>query len=170
MNLGGVYFSMKWNTKPVFLVTISCCSDVSRISLHTSHYVQGDDKSGTTRQGQCGMASSTCRNMSEALSQPQFESAHQEQLERYMDRRLDCSLSIPPVAINQPMWWTAHPWLPPFLYFLYHFHFSHPFIYQVRAFHRVGGLLGAFFYNLCVPSITTQLHLLLHIPFSLRSL
>jgi hypothetical protein len=93
--------------------------------------------------------------MSEALSQPQFESAHQEQLARYMDRHLDCSLSVPPVAIDKPMWWTAHPWFPPFLYLLYYPYFSHPFIYQILPFHRVGGLLGTFFYNLCVPSITT---------------
>jgi hypothetical protein len=109
--------------------------------------------------------------MSEALSQPQFGLMRQVPLERCMGQRLGYSRSIPPaVPVNQPMWWTAHPWLPPFLYFLYHLHFSHPFIYQILPFHRVGGLLGTFFYNLCVPSITTQLHFLLHIPFSLRSL
>jgi hypothetical protein len=125
---------------------------------------------GTTRQGQCGTASGTHCNMSEALSQPQFELAHQEQLARYMDRRLDCSLSVPPVTIDKPMWWTAHPWLPPFLYFFYHFHFSHPFIYQIRTFHRVGGLLGSFLDYFGVPAIAADLNFLLHIPSSAMSL
>jgi hypothetical protein len=91
MNLGGVYFSMKWNTRPVFLVTISCCSDVRGFNRNPSHCVPADGKPDTIHLDQCGTASGTHRNMSEALSQPQFESMRQVLLERYTGQRLGYS-------------------------------------------------------------------------------
>jgi hypothetical protein len=154
----------------MLLATICCCFSVRGFNRNPSLHTQACGTCGTSHQGQRGKALNTCHNTSEALSQPQSGSAHPTLLGLDTDQRLDYSLSVPPVAINKPMWWTAHPWLPRLLNFFYHLHFPYPFFNKARAFHRVGGLLRSFFDYFGVPAIAAVLNFLPHIPSSLSSL